>query len=225
MILKTILCVEDELKILENNRKTLTDAGYSVLTAENLAEARAILGGTHPPPDLIVLDIMLPDGNGLDYLKELRTAGNDIPIIMLTAWNRGEHSARGIELGADDYIGKPFVYADLLARIKKVLTQTERIPKQITRGTLSLDLISVQAFISDEDLLLTQKEFSLLLLFIQHEGKTMSAEYLYEKVWGQQMNFNKRAVESGLSRLRTKLKLSGYDIFTKRGEGYCFTKK
>jgi DNA-binding response OmpR family regulator len=221
--MKTILCVEDELKILENNRKTLTDAGYSVLVAENLAQAQTTLAET--TPDLIVLDIMLPDGNGLDYLKELRTAGNDIPIIMLTAWNRGEHSARGIELGADDYIGKPFVYADLLARIKKVLTQTERIPKQVTRGTLSLDLISGQAFINDEDLLLTQKEFSLLLLFIQHEGKTMSAEYLYEKVWGQQMNFNKRAVESGLSRLRTKLKLSGYDIFTKRGEGYCFTKK
>ena len=220
MIKKTILCVEDELDVLENNRINIENAGYSVLTAENLAQARKIL--LRETPDLIVLDIMLPDGNGLDYLRELRAVGNDIPIIMLTAWNRGEHSARGIESGADDYIGKPFVYADLLARIKKVLSQTEKIPKRIIRGELLLEPLTGKAFLNGEDLLLTQKEFSLLMLFIQHENKIINAEYLYENVWGQTMNENKRAVENAVSRLRKGVADSGYDIVSKRGEGYVF---
>ncbi|MCL2638164.1 MAG: response regulator transcription factor [Oscillospiraceae bacterium] len=219
---KTVLCVEDELDVLENNRVNLENAGYTVLTAENLKKARKTLSET--TPDIIILDIMLPDGNGLEYLKELRTEGNDIPIIMLTAWNRGEHSARGIEMGADDYIGKPFVYADLLARVKKVLEQTERIPKLITRGALSLDLISLQAFINGENMLLTQKEFSLLLLFVRHENRIIRQEYLYEQIWNLPYGNTDKTLKSHLSRLRKSLTDTGYTIETVRGEGYVFKK-
>jgi DNA-binding response OmpR family regulator len=218
--MKTILCVEDEIRVLRNNKKILTEAGFNVLTAENLAQARERMAGH---PDAVVLDIMLPDGNGLEYLKELRARGGNIPVLMLTAWNTDADIARGLDLGADDYIGKPFTYDVLLSRVKKMLAAAERVPERVTRGTLSLDILSGQAFLSGVDLLLAQKEFSLLLLFIQHEERTLSAEYLYEKVWGQPLAGSTRALANTIYRLRKSIEGSGYDILTKRGQGYCFT--
>ncbi|MCL2755139.1 MAG: response regulator transcription factor [Oscillospiraceae bacterium] len=220
--MKTILCVEDELDLLINNCQNIENAGYNVLSAENLTQAREYLAAT--PPDLIVLDIMLPDGNGLEYLKELRAVGNDTPIIMLTALDRDDHAARGIEMGADDYIGKPFDYSNLLARIKRALAQTERIPKLITRDGLTLDIIANVALLDGEDLLFTQKEFSLLLIFVQNENRAVSAEYLHERVWLQPMNDDAAAVKSQIYNLRKKIANSGYSIVSKRNEGYIFEK-
>jgi DNA-binding response OmpR family regulator len=220
--MKTILCVEDEIRVLRNNKKTLTEAGFNVLIAENLEQARERMAGH---PDGIVLDIMLPDGNGLEYLKELRAQGSNIPVLMLTAWNTNADIARGLDLGADDYIGKPFTYDVLLSRVKKMLSAAERVPERIIRGALSLDILSGQAFLSGVDLLLAQKEFALLLLFIQHEGKTLSAEYLYEKVWGKPLAGSTRALSNMIYRLRKSIDGSGYDILTKRGYGYCFEKE
>jgi DNA-binding response OmpR family regulator len=221
--MRLILCVEDEVQVLENNRKAFTDAGYSVITAENLAQAREQLA-THAP-DAIVLDIMLPDGLGLDWLAEIRKQGNKIPVIMLTAWDKPYDKARGLRLGANDYLGKPFEYDELLARVEVMFRNVEQIPEKITRGLLTLNPVSGQAFLSGVDLLLAKKEFALLLFFVQNENRDVSAEYLYEKVWGQDMNDDNNPVKISVSRLRKKIENSGYTInFDKDMDGYRFEK-
>ena len=219
--MKTILCVEDEIEILEHNKRVLSENGYNVIPAENLAQAREILAKTIP--DAIVLDVMLPDGNGLEYLKELRAGGCEIPIIMLTAWNRSYNKAHGLDAGADDYMGKPFEYDELLARIRKILKQAERVPEKVTRGTLSLNVVSGAAYCGGVDLLLTKKEFACLMIFTQNENRTVGAEYLYEKVWGQDMNDDTNTVKTTVSRLRKKIENSGFTIvYGKEMDGYCF---
>jgi len=119
----------------------------------------------------------------------------------------------------------PFEYDELLARIRKVLKQEERIrkvPERINKGGLSLDPISLQAFLHGEDLLLTQKEFTLLLLFTQHENRIISPEYLYEKVWGREMSESENAVKVTISKLRKKMGETEYKITAEYGEGYRF---
>jgi DNA-binding response OmpR family regulator len=221
--MKTLLLVEDELNILENNRRFFEGEGYSVLLAGNLARAREHLA--REAPGAIVLDIMLPDGNGLDLLKELRETGSKIPIIMLTAWNKSSDVARGLKLGANDYVSKPFTYEVLQARMEAMFRNVGQVPDLVEKGPLKLDMIASQAFLNGLDMLLTQKEFSLLLLFAQNEGRMLGAEYLYEKAWGQPMNEDANKVRAQISRLRKKLSGSGYTIAVEYGEGYRLEKE
>jgi DNA-binding response OmpR family regulator len=222
--MKTLLCVEDELDLLRNNSIFFEERGYTVLAAENLTQAREYLD--KQTPDAIILDIMLPDGNGLDLLLELRAQGVKTPILMLTAWGRNENIAHGLRAGANDYISKPFSYDVLLARVETMFRNVEQVPETVARGPLKLDIAANRAFLNGEDMLLTHKEFALLLLFLQYEGRTMSAEYLYEKVWGQPINDDNRTLKKHLSNLRKKLEEgnSGYEITMSRGEGYRFEK-
>jgi DNA-binding response OmpR family regulator len=220
--MRTLLCVEDDLQILRNNREALTESGYAVRTAENLAQARAVL--SKDTPDAILLDIMLPDGNGLDLLQELRSAGNKVPVIMLTAWGEPKDVSRGYRLGATAYLSKPFDYEAVEAAVESIFGQMEQVPELVQKGVLTLNLTSMIALLGGENMKLTQKEFFLLLLFVRNEGKILRAEYLYEKVWGQIMNDDKRTLKKHVSELRKRLKNghSGYAITVKRGEGYCF---
>ena len=217
---KLILLVEDELDILENHRRFFEEEGYRVLLAATYEQAREHLA--RETPGAIVLDIMLPDGNGLDLLTELRAAGSKIPIIMLTAWGKSRDVARGLRLGANDYMSKPFTYEVLKARVDAMFRNVEQIPETITRGGLTLKIMSDEVFVNGETLFLTQKEFSLLMLFVQNEGRIIGAEYLYEKVWGQPMMGNAGAMKNQVSNLRKKLMGSGYTVLPVRGEGYRF---
>jgi DNA-binding response OmpR family regulator len=221
--MKLILCVEDERRVLENNRKALNDSGYEVLTAENLAEAREYLSKRQP--DAIVLDIMLPDGLGLELLTELRSGGSKIPVLLLTAWDKPADVARGLRLGANDYLSKPFEYEVLLARTEAMFRNVEQMPERLTYGAFTFDITSGQAFMNGADLLLTQKEFAMLVLFMQNVDRVMKAEYIYEKIWGQKMNEDAGAVKHQVSNLRKKLKGSGYTVSSTRGEGYCFERE
>ena len=221
--MKIILCVEDDVRILTNNRDVLMNAGYVVLTAESLVQAKNHLA-THKP-DAIVLDIMLPDGNGLEYLMELRANANNIPVLMLSAKNKSSDIARGLDAGANDYMGKPFSYDVLLSRIRKMLFFSERIPDILIRDPFRLDITALVAYFNGEDLLLTQKEFSLLMIFTQNEGKSISVEYLYEKAWGRSMVEDTGTVKYQVSNLRKKLTGSGYTITSLRGKGYCFERE
>lgn len=225
--MKLILCVEDEIDILKNNRKALIDGGYKVLTAENLAQAREILSENMPEntPDGIVLDIMLPDGLGLDLLTELRENCSKIPVLLLTAWDKPSDVARGLRAGANDYLSKPFDYDVLLARIEAMLRNAEQTPETITKGALTFNLTAMAAYLNGEDMLLTQKEFAVLLLLAQNEGRNLGAEYIYEKVWRQEMGEDNSAIKTAVSRLRKKLEHSGYRIMVERGYGYCFEEK
>ena len=217
-----ILLVEDNEEIQAANKDMLELLGYEVTLAMNLAEARNEL--KHKSPDVIVLDIMLPDGNGLDFLTELR-AQSQIPVLMLTAMGTPDDTVTGFSTGADDYIAKPYDYKVLAARIEALLRRAERMPETLQKGSLKLDIMTSKAFLRGVNLQLTQKDFTLMLVFTQNEGKVISNEYLYEKVWSGTFNADPVALRKAVSRLRKKLGESDYNISAIRGEGYLFEKK
>lgn len=219
--MKTLLCVEDEISLLENNRRFFESKGFCVLTAENLEQARQILASSKP--DAIVLDIMLPDGNGLDLLSELRKNGSMIPVVMLTAWGEPSHVARGLEMGANEYVSKPFDYDVLLARINTMFRNIEQIPDTIGKGRLEIKPASMIALIDGKDIMLSPKEYSLLLLLTQHKGSFLSAEFIYESVWKMDLLGDKNALQTAVSKLRQKLKPAGYTILTQRERGYALS--
>ena len=218
--MKLILCVEDEWQVLENNRLAFADAGYSVLTAENLSQAREQL--SKHKPDAIVLDIMLPDGLGLDLLTEIREQGNTIPVIMLTAWDKPYDVARGLRAGANDYLSKPFEYEELLARVETMFRNVEQMPKRINYKELAFNIPSGQALFRGKDLVLTPKEYALLLLLAQNERKIISAEEIYQTVWNASTLGDKNSLRATLSSLRKKIEHTGYDIYNIQGKGYYF---
>ena len=216
-----ILLVEDNPKIQQANANMLMANDYDVCLANDLAEARQALESQSP--DMIVLDIMLPDGNGLDFLKELRAEGNDIPVLLLTALAEVSDQIAGILAGGDDYLSKPYDIDLLLVRIELMLRKAGSMPNIVKKGAIVLHINSNKAYIDGVDLKLTKDiEFSLLNLFTQNENKVLSTEHIYTEVWGQPMNNDKGAVRKAVNRLRPKLAGSGYTISTEHGEGYCF---
>jgi len=222
MIEKTILLVEDNPKVMRNNTTLLKSRGARVMTAGNLNEARLKL--SEQLPDLVVLDIMLPDGSGLDFLRELRRQST-LPVLLLTAKGKSEDVVTGLSLGADDYIAKPYDLNEFAARIDALIRRAGMLKESVNIGSLRFDLLSNQAFLDGKDLLLTQKEFALLLLLAQNERKTLSAEYLYEKVWGRPMNGNTSALRAHVSCLKKKISDLTDDVIIafSRNEGYSMT--
>jgi len=216
---KRILLVEDNERVNAFNRRLLENQGFAVLTAATLLCARETLAKRSP--DAIVLDIGMPDGSGLDFLRELRQRSK-IPVLLLTGNGKDSDIELGFAIGCNDYLPKPYSFGVLLARLRSLLQSAEQVPETITKGPLVLKPASMAALKNGEDLLLTQKDFALLLLFIQHEDKILRAEYLYEQVWGQRMNQDSSAVKKAVSRLRGKLAGSGFSIQAEYGEGYCF---
>jgi DNA-binding response OmpR family regulator len=217
-----ILLVEDNLRVQLNNKEILERHGYSVLLAMNLAEARAAVRDRSP--DAVVLDIALPDGDGLGFLEELRKT-SAVPVLVLTADRTSEKSSESLDLGSDDFLRKPYAVKELRARVDALIRRAARVPETVVKGQLKLDVVAGQAFCGGEDLLLTQKEFSLLLLLAQNEDKPVSAEYLYEKVWKAPMGGDKNTVQVTVSKLRKKLAPAGYDISAIRGRGYVFEER
>jgi DNA-binding response OmpR family regulator len=212
-----ILLIEDDREIQENNKDLLESATYAVRTAMNLAEAREQI--SKETPDIIVLDIMLPDGSGLDFIKEI----NDIPVLLLTALGETDDIVKGLKAGGDDYLAKPYDDNILLARIESLLRRTEsRVPKTLTKGPLSLDIIARRAYIDNNDLLLTHKEFACQLLLAQNEGHIISAATIYEQIWRQKLEDDKNTLKATISTLRKKIKPSGYAITVSREQGYTF---
>jgi len=214
-----LLLVEDEHLVQESNKRILERRGYSTRQAYNLADARSIIA--EKMPRAIVLDIQLPDGNGLDFLHELRQVSN-IPVLMLTSMGTPEDIIRGLESGGDDYLSKPYGLPIFLTRVEALLRRASIIPEKLIFGAITIDTASNRAYIDGVDMVLSPKELSLLEQFIQHPEKIMSAESLYEKVWGQKMLENDNALRKVVSSLRPKLESSGYTIFSSKGEGYCF---
>jgi DNA-binding response OmpR family regulator len=221
--MKTLLVVEDELDILQNHRDFLEKQGYAVLSAENLAQARGHLSSA--APDAVVLDIMLPDGNGLDLLTELRRLGGKIPVIMLTAWGEPKDISKGLRLGANDYLSKPFEYEVLLARVEAMFRNAETVPKMIEKGAMKLKIRTMELLFGNQKIKLPPVEFFLLQLFAENEEVTMRAEYLYEEVWGAEMEGDPDAVKKAVSRLRKKIEGSGYTINALYGKGYRFERE
>jgi len=219
---KHLLIVEDDRRLSYINSRALEVTGYEVHTAFTLAEARQQL--SEAAPDVILLDVKLPDGSGVDFCREIRTVTSAY-IIFLTSVSDYDSELDGLLAGGDDYLRKPYGIDLLRARVAKGLRQNLPPGSQvISRGPLELHIMSAQAFLNDQDMLLTQKEFALLLLLVQNEEKTLSKEFLYETVWNQPVNDDARAVKAHLSNVRKKLSGSGYSVTVSRGEGYCFEK-
>lgn len=214
-----ILLIEDDPRVQKNNKEILERQGYEISLAMNLTEARKIIAADQP--DAIVLDVGLPDGDGIDYLKELRQT-LQIPVLILTAAQSSQSAADGFEAGGDDYLRKPYDLKEFRARINALMRRSAKLPECVTINKLKIDLFSLRAFVNDEDLTLTQKEFALLNFFVQNEGKFISLNYLYTKIWNQPMGRDDNAIKSVVSRLRKKLANAGCTIMTERGEGYCF---
>ncbi|MDR0999974.1 MAG: response regulator transcription factor [Clostridiales bacterium] len=216
---ETILLVEDNLRVQINNKEVLERHGYSVLLAMSLAEARAMIRDR--PLDAVVLDIALPDGNGLDFLEELRST-SEVPVLVLTADQTPERSSESLDAGSDDFLRKPYAIKELRARVDALIRRAARVPETVVKGLLKLNIVAGQAFYGGEDLLLTQKEFSLLLLLVQNENKTVGAEYLYKKAWKAPIGDDKNSLQKVVSRLRRKIEPAGYNISVARGKGYVF---
>jgi len=217
-----ILLVEDNADLNESNSRVLTRRGYEVQSALTLAEARLKLAEAQP--DIILLDVELPDGDGMDFCEEIRnkTAAH---VLFLTSKTEHENMVLGLKFGGDDYITKPFHLDELLARIDAAMRRRmiDKKPVQmIIKGTLTLDIMATQAFIGGEDLALTPKEFSLLLLLVQNEGDILSAEYVYETVWKAPLIGDKNSMQAIISKLRTKIDPTSYYIDSVRGHGYVF---
>ena len=244
---RAILLVEDNADVQEFNQFLLEKQGFTVDTADTLAAARVIVA--RRMPDAIVLDIGLPDGSGLDFLREIRSGNlkmengewnehkknrqtsqlstlisqlKNVPVLVLTGYGKDGDVVRGFKSGCDDYLSKPYTFEVLLARLMHMLQSAQQVPKQMTYGSLKLDVLGGKAFLNGVDLTLAQKEFALLLTLAQNAGQALDAGYLYEKIWGQAMNDNTSALKNMVYRLRKKIKGSGYDIMAQRGQGYVF---
>ena len=224
-----ILVVDDETAVTDLLAYNLRKAGYETLLAADGREALRLARQSNP--DLILLDLMLPEVDGLDVCRELRKT-SEMPVIMLTA--RGEEIDRvvGLELGADDYICKPFSMRELLARIKAVLRRAQPDestgkPSTILRGkgSLWLDVESRVVTVGEANLALTRLEFDLLNMLLTNTGRVMTRERLLEQVWGYDFVGDTRAVDSAIKRLRAKLRGASTEadsIEAVRGVGYRF---
>ncbi|MGC7870365.1 response regulator [Desulfosporosinus sp. SYSU MS00001] len=224
----TILVVDDEEPIQELLRFNLEKEGYQVRVAKDGPEALASI--EKEQPDLLVLDVMLPGMDGLEVCRRLRlnTKFQQIPIIMLTAKGEEIDKVLGLELGADDYMTKPFSPRELLARIKARLRRLnipEDTEAMIVRGELRIDINGFRVLIRGEEVELTPKEFELLRVFAAHPGKVYSRDELLERIWGYEYHGDTRTVDVHVRHLRLKIERDPSNpeyIETLRGIGYRF---
>jgi len=218
---KIILLVEDDEGIMLSNKKFFEISGYGVLTSMTLSATQEILENN--TPDIILLDIKLPDGSGLEFITNMRESGLcSAPVIFLTGLGDSDDIIAGLKSGGEDYVTKPYDLGVLAARVEKQL-QTARKSLDILKcGQLTLHVIPQIAQLDGEDMLLTKKEFALLLLLVRNEGKMLSAEYVYKKAWGQPITDDSGALYAQISLLKKKLKQhESIEIYCSRGEGYC----
>ncbi len=224
MSAELILLVDDEPSITELARMYLERDGYRIHEAAD--GESALETAEKQKPALIVLDVMLPKVDGFDVCRRLRSAGNDVPIIMLTARDEDIDKILGLELGADDYLTKPFNPRELVARVKAILRRSESKKdsdgKPIHRGDLTIDPVSREARLVSRTLDLRAQEFDLLLTLAESPGRVFSREQLLQLAWGFDYYGQTRTVDVHIAHLRKKLEGGNIKIETVTGVGYKF---
>lgn len=226
---RRILIVEDETPIREMLLFVLEQKGYETIEAENYKDALDKV--VEPYPDLILLDWMLPGGSGIQLAKQLKSNEftRQIPIIMLTARGEEEDKVRGLEVGADDYVTKPFSPKELMARIKAVMRRVAptSVEEVIEVQGLKLDPVSHRVTANEDGLEMGPTEFKLLHFFMAHPERVYSREQLLDHVWGTNVYVEDRTVDVHIRRLRKAISMHEHDklIQTVRGAGYRFSSK
>jgi two-component system catabolic regulation response regulator CreB len=217
-----ILLVDDEPAIRESLAFALRRDGFEVEEATTLREARSLADAA----DLVILDLVLPDGSGLVFLRSLRER-SDVPVIVLTSRDEETDRVVGLELGADDYVLKPFSPREVAARVRAVLRRSSKAvqaeDKPIRAGSLSLDTSTRKAAIADRELGLSRTEFNLLALFLRSPGRVFERSQILEAVWGSDVVVGDRTVDVHVKALRRKIEEAGGDprvLETVRGVGY-----
>jgi two-component system, OmpR family, phosphate regulon response regulator PhoB len=224
-----ILIIEDEPDIRSTLEYNLVKDGFKVVGVGSLVDARAAISMSSF--SLILLDLMLPDGSGLDLCREMKSnpdLGN-IPIIILTAKDDEVDKVVGFELGADDYVTKPFSVRELILRIKAVLKRGDTPKSDLVEvkrqfGDLTIDIDSHEVFVNKNQIILTALEFRLLRQLIERRGRVQSRDQLLSDVWGYSSDITTRTVDTHIKRLREKLGPMGKYVQTIRGVGYKFSR-
>lgn len=222
-----ILIIEDEEDLVKGLKINLVDEGYEVDYALNGKEG--LEKALEEKPDLILLDIMLPGMNGLEICKELRQKKLDIPILMLTAKGEEIDKVIGLEIGADDYISKPFSIRELLARVKAHLRRENRggeaVPSIVQFETVKIDFGHYKVIRKDDEIDLTSLEVDVLSYLIGQEGKVVSRDDLLDKIWGYEKFPTTRTIDNHILKLRKKIEMDPNHprhILTVYGGGYRF---
>jgi len=220
-----ILVVEDEAAIREMLQLPLNKAGFVVEEAGDVYQAKNLI--FNRSPELILLDWMLPDISGIEFARQLKkdSKTQEIPIIILTARGEEEDKIRGFEVGADDYVTKPFSPRELIARVKAVMRRVSTHDEQLLAKDLKLDSTKHRVTVGDHELRIGPTEFRLLQFFLQHPGRAYSRDQVLDRVWGTNVYIEERTVDVHIRRLRKTLAPYGYDRFvqTVRGVGYRFS--
>ncbi|MFD1956131.1 response regulator transcription factor [Paenibacillus thailandensis] len=218
------MVVDDDEKIISLLRRSLAFEGYEVTTAANGLEGLKTLM-THDP-DLLVLDVMMPQVDGWEVCRRVRESGSTVPILMLTAKDDVVDRVKGLDLGADDYLVKPFALEELLARVRALLRRKAEKPEESTSRIVFEDLIldqdSREAIRDGRRIDLTAKEYDLLLLFMQNPRRVLTRDSIMEKIWGYDFSGESNVLEVYIAMLRQKLEDGGGSrlIQTVRGTGY-----
>jgi two-component system phosphate regulon response regulator OmpR len=231
LMMQRLLLIDDDARLTAMLSDYLGGAGFEVLLAGSLSEGREALAGQ--PFDLLVLDLMLPDGDGLDFCRELRASAHTrrLPVLMLSA--RGEPMDRilGLELGADDYLAKPFEPRELQARVKALLRRTEPEPgaEDVLRfGRLEIDLAARLARLDGRPLDFTGHQFDLLVVLAQSPGRVLSRDQIMDALKGHPLDAFDRSIDVHISRIRALIEddpKAPRRVLTVRGAGYVFARK
>ena len=221
-----ILVVDDERSLCDILLYNLSMAGYEAVAAFSAEEA---LEKEPTSFDLILLDVMLPGLSGYEFAQKLKTdiATNSIPIVFLSAMGAEDDKLHGFDLGADDYIPKPFSVREVLARIKAVLGRTSQahsVIQELSFEGLKLNLVNKSVAADGEEIQLTKTEYEILKLFLEHRGKVFSRQEILDKVWPQGVVVSDRTVDVNITRMRKKIGRYSSCIVTRQGFGYLFVK-
>lgn len=226
--MKKLLVIEDDPAISRGLSDSLKAENYEVICENNGESGYSAAQSSNPA--LIILDLMLPGKNGLDICKDLRMSGNNVPILMLTSKVEEADKVLGLELGADDYVTKPFSIKELIARIKALLRRRTDIEKDIERycfGDIIIDFKRMEAFKNNTEIKLSLKEFELIKFFINHEGEVVSRNKLLDEVWGYEHFPTTRTVDNYILIIRKKIEDNPSvpkHILTFHSAGYKFVK-
>jgi DNA-binding response OmpR family regulator len=216
-----ILIVEDKQKMAATIRRLLQEQSYLVECAKNCDQARDAL--CEADYDLVILDLGLPDGDGLDLLREWRAAKFETPVLILSARDAIRDRVSGLNLGADDYLAKPFSTDELIARVRALMRrQSTNKTTRLTHGVLTMDLTTRATLVGDKEIELTSREFALLELFLVNRGRLMPKSLICEKVWDSRYDVDSNLLEVYVWKLRNKIEpLMGSPLIrTVRGVGY-----